>query len=61
MNDQLSKGCKRGLKIRVSTDVGVQLIINIIETGDRVGLILGWVYWLVRRDYMGLFGRRRVI
>ena len=35
MNEQLNIGCKRGLKlkIRVSTNEGVQLIINIIETG----------------------------
>ena len=35
MNEQLNTGCKQGLnvKIRVSANVGVQLIKNIIETG----------------------------
>ena len=54
MNKQLKTGRKRGLKvkIRVSTNVGLQLIINIIETGDGMGLILGWLYWWDRRDYI---------
>ena len=38
MNEQLKMGCKRRLKVKTRV-VDVQLIINIIETRDRVGLI----------------------
>ena len=42
-NEQLNTGCKRGLKvkIRVRTNVGVQLIINVIETGGLDGAYTG--------------------
>ena len=41
------------------------MIINIIEARGGAWLVttnvLGWVYWLDGRDYVGHFGKRRVI
>ena len=64
MKEQINIGCKRRPKVK-DNELGVPLIINIIEARGGMGLvttnILGWVYLLDRRGYVSHFGRRRVI